>query len=128
MDYRTGHSIISGTNTINMARKIRRISFLIEIMVSFANSVIETAPGSGVYTPNTTVASAKGYDTNGVIDYYDALSRTESTTLLMQLHSKYVNYIKLFITTLIKNWINFFKSWCECKNPFVVLAKEQRIY
>jgi hypothetical protein len=43
-------------------------------MVSFCKFVIETAPGSGVYTPNTTVASA-GYDTNGVIDYYDALSR-----------------------------------------------------
>jgi hypothetical protein len=37
-------------------------------------SVIET-PGSGVLLPNTTVASAKGYGTNGVIDFYDALSR-----------------------------------------------------
>jgi hypothetical protein len=100
-------------------------------MVSFyQNSVIETAPGSGVYAPNTTVASAKVYDTNGVIDYYDALSRTESTTLLMQQHSKYVmNLLSYSPTTSIsKLGLTSLRVGVNARNPFVVLAKKQRIY
>jgi hypothetical protein len=59
MDYRTGHSIISGTK-YSLWPGERSQQRLIEIMVSFYKfNVIETAPGSGVYAPNTTVASAK---------------------------------------------------------------------
>jgi hypothetical protein len=59
-----------------MARTFRESAALIEKLVLLLNSVIETTPGSGVYTPNTTVFTAAGHGPNGIIDYYGTLSRT----------------------------------------------------
>jgi hypothetical protein len=75
MDYRTGHQIISGTKYLTWPGRLEEsAAFNREVGFILPNSVVETAPGSGIYTPNTSVYSA-ALRSNGIIDYYGTLSR-----------------------------------------------------
>jgi hypothetical protein len=133
MDYRAGHDIISATkyNLTWPGRLEESADFDRDNGFIMPNTVIETAPGSGVYTPNTTVASAKGYGTNGVIDYYDALSRTGEHNVIDASAFK-VRELALSYslpTTLIKRiGLTSLKFGVNARNPFVVLSKENKGY
>ncbi|NRT10914.1 SusC/RagA family TonB-linked outer membrane protein [Flavobacterium sp. 14A] len=133
MDYRTGHSIISGTKYALTwpGRLEESAGFDRETGFILPNSVIETAPGSGVYTKNTTVASAAGYDTNGVIDYYDALSRTGEHNVIdasaFKVRELALSYsIPSTLTT--KFGLTSLRVGINARNPFVVLAKGNKGY
>ena len=133
MDYRTGHSIISGTKYALTwpGRLEESADFDRDLGFILPNSVIETAPGSGVYAPNTTVASAKGYGTNGVIDYYDALSRTGEHNVIDATAFK-VRELALSYTlptsTVSKLGFTSLRLGVNARNPFVVLAKGNKGY
>ena len=133
MDYRAGHDIISATkyDLTWPGRLEESADFDRDNGFIMPNTVIETAPGSGVYTPNTTVASAKGYGTNGVIDYYDALSRTGEHNVIDASAFK-VRELALSYslpTTLIKRiGLTSLKFGVNARNPFVVLSKENKGY
>ena len=133
MDYRTGHSIISGTKYALTwpGRLEESADFDRDLGFILPNSVIETAPGSGVYAPNTTVASAKGYGTNGVIDYYDALSRTGEHNVIdataFKVRELALSY-SLPKTTISKLGLTSLRVGVNARNPFVVLAKGNKGY
>lgn len=133
MDYRAGHDIISATkyNLTWPGRLEESAAFDRDNGFIMPNTVIETAPGSGVYAPNTTVASAKGYGTNGVIDYYDALSRTGEHNVIDASAFK-VRELSLSYTlptSLIKNiGLTSLRFGVNARNPFVVLSKENKGY
>jgi TonB-linked SusC/RagA family outer membrane protein len=133
MDYRTGHSIISGTKySLTWPGRLEEsAAFNRDNGFILPNSVIETAPGSGIYAPNTTVASAKGYGTNGVIDYYDALSRTGEHNVIdataFKVRELALSY-SLPTTTISKLGLTSLRVGVNARNPFVVLAKGNKGY
>ena len=133
MDYRTGHSIISGTKYALTwpGRLEESANFDRDAGFILPNSVIETAPGSGVYAPNTTVASAKGYGTNGVIDFYDALSRTGEHNVIdataFKVRELALSY-SLPTTTISRLGLTSLRVGVNARNPFVVLAKGNKGY
>ncbi|MES2544832.1 MAG: SusC/RagA family TonB-linked outer membrane protein [Bacteroidota bacterium] len=72
MDYRTGHQIYSETRS-NLAwsgHLYDSALFNRDTGFIYPNSVIADPSTPGAYIPNTTVYSAAGYGTGGVIDYY----------------------------------------------------------
>ena len=133
MDYRAGHDIISATkyNLTWPGRLEESAAFDRDLGFILPNSVIETAPGSGVYAPNTTVASAKGYGTNGVIDYYDALSRTGEHNVIdasaFKVRELALSYT-LPTSLVSKLRLTSLRLGVNARNPFVVLSKENKGY
>lgn len=133
MDYRTGHQIIAG-NKYELTwpgRLEESAAFDREVGFILPNSVVETTPGSGVYTPNTTVFSAAGHGPNGIIDYYSTLSRTGEHNVIdataFKVRELALSYsltgasIERFGLTSVRLGIN-------ARNPFVVLAKSNKGY
>ncbi|MFV8355303.1 SusC/RagA family TonB-linked outer membrane protein [Flavobacterium sp. XS1P32] len=133
MDYRTGHQIISGTKADLTwpGRLEESAAFDREVGFIMPNSVIETTPGSGVYTPNTTVFTAAGHGPNGIIDYYDSLRRSGQHNVINATAFK-VRELALSYsvpTTLIsKIGLTSLRFGVNARNPFTVLAKSNKGY
>lgn len=82
-DYRTGHKVISETkyNLTWNGHLEESANFDRDLGFIYPGSVMESAPGSGVYVPNTT-PSAAGYGGNGVINYYGLLANTGENNVI----------------------------------------------
>jgi TonB-linked SusC/RagA family outer membrane protein len=133
MDYRTGHQIISGTkyDLTWPGRLEESAAFNREVGFILPNSVVETAPGSGIYTPNTSVYSAAGYDPNGIIDYYGTLSRAGEHNVIDATAFK-VRELALSYSvpnsTIDKIGLTSLRFGVNARNPFTVLAKSNKGY
>jgi TonB-linked SusC/RagA family outer membrane protein len=133
MDYRTGHQIISATkgDLTWPGRLEETAAFDREVGFILPNSVVESAPGSGVYVPNTSVYSAKGYGTNGVIDYYDALRRAGEHNVIdasaFKVRELSLSY-GLPASLISKAGLSSLRIGVNARNPFVVLAKGNKGY
>ena len=133
MDYRTGHQIVSGTkyDLTWPGRLIESADFDREVGFIMPNSVIETAPGSGIYIPNTTVFTAAGHGPNGIIDYYGTLSRSGEHNVIDATAFKVRELALSYAvpTTLIsKIGLTSLRFGVNARNPFTVLAKSNKGY
>ncbi|PKH67591.1 SusC/RagA family TonB-linked outer membrane protein [Flavobacterium sp. ALD4] len=133
MDYRTGHQIISGTkyDLTWPGRLEESAAFDREVGFILPNSVVETAPSSGIYTPNTSIYSAAGYDPNGIIDYYSTLSRAGEHNVIDATAFK-VRELALSYSvpnsTIDKIGLTSLRFGVNARNPFTVLAKSNKGY
>ncbi|MBB1192236.1 SusC/RagA family TonB-linked outer membrane protein [Flavobacterium sp. SOK18b] len=133
MDYRTGHQIVSGTkyDLTWPGRLEETASFDREVGFILPNSVIETAPGSGIYTPNTSVYTAKGHDANGIIDYYATLSRSGKHNVIdasaFKVRELSLSY-SVPTTFIEKIGLTSLRFGINARNPFTVLAKSNKGY
>ncbi|OAB27660.1 TonB-linked outer membrane protein, SusC/RagA family [Flavobacterium fryxellicola] len=133
MDYRTGHQIISGTkyDLTWPGRLVESADFDREVGFILPNSVVETAPGSGIYTPNTSVYSAAGYDPNGIIDYYGTLSRAGEHNVInataFKVRELALSY-SIPTATIEKIGLTSLRFGVNARNPFTVLAKSNKGY
>ncbi|WP_188049959.1 SusC/RagA family TonB-linked outer membrane protein [Flavobacterium sp. GP15] len=133
MDYRTGHQIISGTkyDLTWPGRLVESADFDREVGFILPNSVIQTAPGSGVYVPNNSVYTAAGYDPNGIIDYYATASRTGEHNVIDATAFK-VRELSLSYsmpTSIIERMgLTALRFGINARNPFTVLADGNKGY
>ncbi|MCK8141526.1 SusC/RagA family TonB-linked outer membrane protein [Flavobacterium sp. I-SCBP12n] len=133
MDYRTGHQIISGTkyDLTWPGRLVESADFDREVGFILPNSVIQTAPGSGVYVPNNSVYTAAGYDPNGIIDYYATASRTGEHNVIDATAFK-VRELSLSYsmpTSIIERMgLTALRFGINARNPFTVLADANKGY
>ncbi len=133
MDYRTGNQIISATkgDLAWPGRLEETAAFDREVGFIYPNSVVETTPGSGVYTPNTSVYTAKGYATNGVIDYYNTFRRAGENNVIdasaFKVRELSLSY-SLPSKLIEKAGLTSLRFGINARNPFVILSKENRGY
>ena len=133
MDYRTGHQIISGTkyDLTWPGRLEESAAFDREVGFILPNSVVETATGSGIYAPNTSVFSSAGHGPNGIIDYYGTLSRTGEHNVInataFKVRELALSY-SLSTSVIEKFGLTSLRFGINARNPFVVLAKSNKGY
>ena len=133
MDYRTGHQIISGTkyDLTWPGRLVESADFDREVGFILPNSVIETAPGSGIYVPNTSVFSSAGHGPNGIIDYYGTLSRTGEHNVINATAFKVRELaLSYSLPTVVTErfGLTSLRFGINARNPFTVLAKSNKGY
>lgn len=131
MDYRTGHKVISETkyNLTWSGHLQESADFDRDAGFIYPGSVIETSPG--VYAPNTTVVTAAGYGGNGVINYYDLLSKSGENNVIDATAFR-VREIALSYAfsekSLERTGLTGLRIGVNARNPFIDLSSENRGY
>lgn len=131
LDYRTGHKVISETkyNLTWNGHIEESAAFDRDNGFIYPNSVIQTSPG--VYTQNTTVYSAAGYGGNGVINYYGLLANTGENNVIdataLKVRELALSY-ELPSSLIKKTGFSAIRVGVNARNPFIVLAKENKGY
>lgn len=134
-DYRTGHSIYSETkrNLSWSGHLIESADFDRSAGYVIPNSVQETSPGSGVFTPNTTpVGNNVGGGYAGVLSYYSGnFDRTGEAQVIdatafriREIALSYELPKKLFNNTGITG----IKIGVNSRNPFTKFSSENKNY
>ena len=131
-DYRTGHKVISETkyNLTWNGHLEESASFDRDLGFIYPGSVMESAPGSGVYVPNTT-PSAAGYGGNGVINYYGLLANTGENNVIdaSAFRCREIAFSYSFPEkSLEKTGLTGLRIGINARNPFIVLSSENKGY
>ena len=132
MDYRTGHQFFS-----SVKRELARSGYLTESVESqrqgfiFPNSAVETAPGSGVYTANTSVHTG-GSSYNDYVSYYTNEYFTTPENFVLDATAFKVREISLsysFPNKMVTGLgLNELKLGVNARNPFAIYADENQGY
>ncbi|HEU4496199.1 MAG TPA: SusC/RagA family TonB-linked outer membrane protein, partial [Flavobacterium sp.] len=131
-DYRTGHKVISETkyNLTWTGHLEESAEFDRDQGFIYPGSVMETAPGSGIYVPNTT-PSAAGYGGNGVISYYDVLSESGENNVIdataFRCRELALSY-SFPEKSLERTGLTSLRIGINARNPFIVLSSENKGY
>ncbi|TDE42495.1 SusC/RagA family TonB-linked outer membrane protein [Flavobacterium rhamnosiphilum] len=147
IDYRTGHQVY--------AESIRALAFAghleesgdidREVGYVYPNSVVESAPGSGVYVPNTNVVGYNNANNGspnvegmmignypGLIDFYGGNYVTTGENLVIDASAFKVRELALSYSLPVKfiekAGLTSLRFGINARNPFVVLAKENKGY
>ncbi len=132
MDYRTGHKVISETkyNLTWSGHSRETADFDRDAGFIYPGSVMESPAGSGNYIPNTT-PSAAGYGGNGVINYYDLLSKSGENNVIDATAFR-VREIALSYSfpekSLERTGLTGLRIGVNARNPFIDLSSENKGY
>jgi TonB-linked SusC/RagA family outer membrane protein len=131
MDYRTGHSTYSEVlrnlawagHSVESVRNDRDTGYIFPTQV-------ETAPGSGVYTDNTTPVNGGGYA--GTLNYFSGNFDRTGEALVIDATAFRVREMSLSYSLPSKMISNIglesFRFGINARNPFTVLASENKGY